>query len=421
MAKKAKDDFAPDQLAQIAIDAINQAATSTKAYSMGDHAEHTWGIPIPSLAFQWVIGGCSVFPCQRYLSVSGEPKSFKSTLMIEILTWYILAGGLGTAIDNESKSSASMLSAMTWWRLTEAQSKLLIFKESASVEEWQSIATAAIQLARRIGYRDKGARIPSFVSIDSLTGKASEGDQERIEKEGMAQARGYPTTAAQITRYLEAMQLHGTTCSVGYVRHLKQAIEQTGGYGPPPKRETGGAAANFKASLSLRVTKCAGFEKATHEAMPHPGVPCTGHPLIIESNMSCLGPDHRKLWVDLIWQYVDSPHPDDPTLKGPRRQIMKYDWEGALGYLLWQMKYDKKFGNFAYDIARLDDALYFVQNDPNHIKCEALGLDGASFTAFGRAIEQNPEMRQKVSNFLDIIQYSNIQEVDLTDQTVLGD
>jgi hypothetical protein len=419
VAKKSADEYSPDALAKLAIQAINESATSTKAYALGAHAEHTWGIPIPSLAFQWVIGGCNVFPCQRYLSVSGEPKSFKSTLMIELLTWHVLANGLGYAIDNESKSSASMLEAMTWWRLTPEQQGMLIFKETASVEEWQKVTTAAIDLAKKVGYREKGKRIPFFVSIDSLTGKASESEQEEVAKEGMAAARGFPVRASQITRYIETMQLLGATCSVGYVRHLKQAIDAQASHGPPQKRETGGSAANFKASLSLRITKLGGTEYATHAGMPHPSVPSLGHPLIIESNMSCLGPDKRKLQVDLLWQYVD------PTGgEGPRRQIMKYDWDGALGRLLWSYKYDPKFcqnqGIYAYDKERLDKLLYFVQEGSKYIKCEELGLSGATHTEFGHAIEANPEVRAKVSTLLDIVQYKSVQDVDLDEQGLIG-
>ncbi len=418
MAKKSVDEFTPDALAKLAIQAVNEGSTSTKAYALGDHAEHTWGIPIPSLAFQWLIGGSSVFPCQRYLSVSGEPKSLKSTLMIQMLVWHILAGGLGYAIDNESKTSASMLEAMTWWNLTPEQQQLLIFKESASVEEWQSVCTKAIELAKTVGYRAKGKRIPFFISIDSLTGKASESEQEAVEKEGFAAARGFPTRAAQITKYLETMQLTGTTCSVGYVRHLKQQIEGGAPGMPPPKKETGGAAANFKASLSLRVTKLGGVQYATHPTMPHPDIPCEGYPLIIESHMSCLGPDKRKINVECLWQYVDNPATVAEGGTASRLQVMKYDWEGALGRLLYSHKYDPKFGAYTYDKDRLDKALYFVSKSAKTVKCEELGIEEGTFGEFGRAIEANTKIRERVSNFLDIRQYRNVQDVDLDDQEV---
>ncbi len=422
MARKAPDEFSPDSLAQLAINAVNEGSTSTKAYTLGDHAEHTWGINIPSLAFQWMIGGSNVFPCQRYLSVSGEPKSLKSTLMIQVLSWHVLAGGLGYAIDNESKTSASMLDAMTWWSLTDDQRKLLIFKESANVEEWQGVCTKAIELARKIGYREKGKRIPFFISIDSLTGKSSESEQEAVEKEGFAAARGFPVRAAQITRYLETMQLTGTTCSVGYVRHLKQTIDGGAPGMPPPKKETGGSAANFKASLSIRVVKLGGVQYATNAAMPYPNVPCEGYPLILESNMSCLGPDKRKIQVECLWQYVEDPAVAAVEGKvAPRKQIMKYDWEGALGRLLWAHKYDPKFGCYAYDKDRLDRALLFVQKSSKTVKCEELGLAEATFSEFGRAIESNPDVRERISNFLDIKQYRSVQDVDLDDQVVKSD
>jgi hypothetical protein len=412
MAKKqSTDQEGPSGIAAEALAALNEACTSTKAYQLGDHAEHTWGIEIPSLAFQWMIGGSSVFPCQRYLSVSGLPKSMKSTLIIEIGTWFAQQGGLFIPIDNESKTSASMLDAMTQWRLTPEQQKMILFKETESTEEWQDVTTAAISYAKdKLGTGQKGKRVPVFLTIDSLTGKASASEQEAVADEGHAEARGFPTRAAQITRYLETMQLTGTLMSVGYVRHLKQSIDGAAKPGMAPQmKETGGAAAGFKASLSIRISKGQGVQFASHPSMPYPNLTTEGNTLYMESNMSCLGPDKRKIKVDVLWQYV-------PQEDGSTRQLMKYDWGGALGELLWGMKYDDKGANklYAGDKERLDSILYFVEGKGSkRIKCEALGLVDATFSEFGNAIEANPEVREKVARFLNIRKYNNVQDVDI--------
>lgn len=407
MAKQKNIDTTDNSsLVQQALKALNSGATSTKAYQLGSHREHTWGILVPTLAFQWLIGGSSVFPAQRFLSLSGLAGSLKSTLGIEIATWFAMQGGISSYIDNESKSSASMFDAMTWWRLNEEQLSRLFYKEVANMEEWMGVLTELIKFAQQVGYGKKGERLPVFALIDSLTGKAALAEQEAVADEGFAASRGFPTRAAAITRYLETMQLTGTLMSIGYVRHLKQAIDGSG-HGPPQNKETGGSAAQFKASLSIRLAKGKPISLADHPALPHRDTTVDGYEVFMESNKSCLGPDKRRLTVDVVWQYVMQED-------GTTRQIMVYDWAGALGRLLWGMKYgDDKTKLYQQDIERLKTALEFSNPKAKLINCEELGLEGANLTEFGRAIEANPAVREKISRFLMISQYNDIQVVDL--------
>lgn len=406
--KKTETDTSPEGLAALALSMLSEGATSGEAYQLGDHADHTWGIQIPSLAFQWAIGGSSVFPCQRWLSTSGEPGAMKSTLIVEILKWFSMQQGIGIYIDNESKTSASMLEAMTWWCLTDAQRKLLILKPSESIEEWMTTLTQAVALAQKLGYGANGSRVPVCAIVDSLTGKGSVSEQETIEDEGFAQARGFPTKAAMISRYLEGIQLTDTLMSAGFVRHLKTTIDGGGAHGPPPKKETGGMAAQFKASLSLRLTKFGNdLEFADHPAMPHRDLTTVGKTVIIQADKSCLGPDKRKLWVEVLWQYV-------PQEDGTSKQLMKWNWEGALGGLLHGMKYgDDKVKAYAQDIERLNKSLEFSNPKGKLINCKELGLEEVSLTEFGAAIEGNPDVRARISRFLNIAQYKDVQEVEL--------
>ncbi len=415
MAKKDKSvqPLEAEGLAADLLNTMNQLSTSTKAYVLGDHAEHTWGIPIPNLAFQWVIGGSNVFPCQRYLSISGPPKSFKSTLAVQLGVWHVQAGGIYVPIDNESKTSATMLEAMTWWCLDEAQQRRILFKETKSVEEWQKIATGIIEKAQKDPERPKGARVPIYLAVDSLMGTAAEEAQEALMKEGHAEARGYPLEVMAVTNWFKRISLTGTTMSVGYVRQLKEAMNA--GHGGPQFKETGGAQAAFACSLSLRVTKSQTPDSfATHAALPHPNIPGEGYTLWLKSDLSCLGPDKRTLAVDVIWQYVDQEYTDEAGEKrNRRRQIMVYDWAGALGRLLFQTKYDDKKKGYTAEIDQLNEALFFSQAKHNRIKCEKLGLECATFTEFGLAIEANPEVRQRISDYLNISQYRTVQEADI--------
>lgn len=447
-SKEPKDAPAANSLADILLKTLNEASTSTKAYALGDHAQHTWGIPIPCLAFQWLIGGSTVLPLQRYFSFSGITKSFKSTLNIEMGCWFVgayrklspaakvlfdaflakdkvskvdvdptlgvsdevvaevvpLMLGFFIYIDTESKTSGSMLDAMTWWRLNPEQLKHLLYKEVQSAEEWMKIVTSTIEFAQGLPEAPKGNRVPVLVSVDSLTGKASEDEQEKVMKEGVAEARGFPILVMQITNFFKRISLMGTTMSMAYVRHLKQSIDPNAN---GQMKEAGGSEAAFRTSISIRVTKGQGAAFASHPAMPFPQLSVEGYTLYLETNLSCVGPDKRRLPIDVLWQYV-------PQEDGSSKQLMLYNWDGALGQLLYDWKYDDKRKLYAADIERLNEVIYFVAGKKaKTVKCTAISETDLSFTEFGRAIEQTPELRYKVSRFLNIAEYPDVQVADI--------
>ncbi len=410
----------PEGLAASLLTRLNEVSTSTKAYTMGDHAEHTWGIPIPSLAFQYLIGGSSVLPCQRYFQIGGEAKSYKSTLDVQFALWNVQAGGISIVIDTEHKTSAGMLDAMSWWCTTEEQKKRLIYKAANSIEEWQTIATSLLEYAINEEERPKGKRVPLYLGIDSLMGSSTGEALTDLFKEGHAEARGYPLDVMKVTNWLKKISLLRTTMSVGWVRHLKQSIEPS--HTGPKFKEVGGSEAGFRASLGLRVSKKQSPDEwASHPALPHKEYSAQGHQLFIKSEISCLGPDKRTVSPHILWQYIPQTITDsDGTTRTVQRQIMAMDWAGALGNLLVDMKYDDKTKAFAKDIERLDAVLYFTQPKANRVKCEKLGLDGVTMTEFGQAIEANPEARKAVSNILNISEFRSVQDADIDRGTPEG-
>jgi len=396
-----------DDITKSLIGDLNKEGASTTAYLQGDHAGHTFGPLIPHLAFQWLVGGINVLPCQRHIGVSGLPKSFKSTLLMDIGNWYLRAGGMHIAFDNEGKTSASMLEALT--KFDPETEKLAqtrrIFKETGSVEEWQSMVTAAIKRAKKVADRPKGQRIPILITIDSLNGKSSDATAEKIKKEGSADARAFPVEAAQITRFFKGTGLIGTTANIGYVQHLVQDLSAPPGYGGPAYKESGAAISSYQGSVHLRVRKGAAVDKASHTGARVQGPPVEGYTLWLQTERSCLGPDHRQLAVDVLWQYLDAED-------GGTQQLMWYDWDGALGRLLVEMIYNDKVLH-TYDRDRLKAALAFTQLKTNVVKCAELNLEEASFTDFGKAIQANPEVREKISKFLRIVKYPDVQEADI--------
>ncbi len=396
-----------DDITQSLISDLNKEGTGTQAYLQGSHAQHTWGPLIPHLAFQWLVGGINVLPCQRHIGVSGLPKSFKSTLLMDIGNWYLRAGGMHVALDNEGKTSASMLDAITAYDPETEKLAVTrrIFKETNSVEEWQSMVTAAIKRARKVADRPKGQRIPILITIDSLNGKSSDASADKIKKEGSADARAFPVEAAQITRFFKGTGLIGTTANIGYVQHMVQDLGAPPGYGGPAYKESGAAISSYQGSVHLRVKKGQAYDKASHPAARIIGPPIEGYTLWLQTERSCLGPDHRTLGVDVLWQYIDRED-------GPPQQLMWYDWDGALGRLLVEMAYNDKMLH-AFDRDRLEATLDFTQPTTGHVNCKELGLEDVSFTEFGKAIQNTPEVREKITKYLRIFKYPDVQEADV--------
>jgi hypothetical protein len=145
---------------------------------------------------------------------------------------------------------------------------------------------------------------------------------------------------------------------------------------------------------------------ADHPFAIQKGPPIEGYTLYLNTVRTCIGPDGNQLPVDILWQYVDQ---EDGTSK----QAMWYDWYGALGNLLLNMKYNDKQKLYEHEKEKLDKTLYFVQPKPKRVKCEELGLDGVTASEFGKAIETNPEVRARVAKYLNIVQYPHIQEADI--------
>lgn len=380
---------------------------SNKAYLADEHDQYTFGWDIP-LAFQWLLGESNKLRAQTYIGVSGEKSSMKSTLICEMGNWALAQGGVHFAIDTENKTSPGMLGAMSrgFRRAEKYSSRRRAFIPVESIEGWQEECTRLLVRSRQLGQLPKGQRIATLISVDSLMARTTEEAQTKLAKEGHSEGRGYPVANAMVTNYLESITLRGTTAIFAYVQHMKEAIDSMG-YGKQ-YREKGPSAAAFAATVHLRVKRIKSFNVVYHPARWVDGPACEGYTIQMETAKSCVGPDRRRLQVDLVWQYLDE---QDENGEPVSNQYMAYDWDGALGNLLIGMKYGDKKVN-SYELDRLNDHLLFTVSGKD-VKCEALGLAGASTTEFGRAINTNPEVRDRISRFLRIKGYPDFQDVEI--------
>jgi hypothetical protein len=385
---------------------LQKSSTSSTGYLQGDAANSMWGVPIPCLAFAYLIGGSSVVPGQRYLGLSGAEKSFKSTLAMEIGNWFIANNGAHIHLDTELKIAKgdrnSTVDALSWWNgIAEKRSRII--QGCASVSEWQKLATRTVEFNRGQAADQKkpGSRRPVLVTIDSLSGRQTEDADRDLRREGAAPERGFPVAANQATNYLETLNLLGTTVTVSWVQHMKEKIEQDNGKGKQYK-EKGASASRFSCSTHIRAQAAATpVRAASWPTAPFEGVPVEGRTIYLKTPLTCVGPGNRSAAVNILWQYDEDNH-----------QAMWFDWYGALGNLLLYMKYTDKTV-FKADKDRLEATLHFTQPSAGRVTCQELGLDKATATEFGHLIETTPELRARVAKFLRITEYPTIQEADI--------
>lgn len=422
MPRPKKDSGAqPSSIISDLITTMNSVGGGSKAYAQAEHEQVTCGVQIPYLAFQYLIGGSTILPIQRLFGVSGLPKSMKSTLIVEIGNWYIDAGGVHVMIDNESKTSPEMLNSMARRHRDKMNryKERRVFKETMSVDEWQKQLSAVKKQVLDVSAQPKGSRIPWLVSIDSLTGKSTEDTQNKIAEEGAAPTRDFPAEALKISRYLDSFNLLGTSMNVAYVQHLKQDLSAPPGYTGPKYREKGAVAAAFSTSLHLRVKKGASVRMASQPTAVE-GPPVDGYKLYLETTRACTGPDGRELEVEFLWQHIPVPGTEGEEFP-ETEQVSWFDWYGALGRLLFNMKYNDKWDTYQYDTDRLDKHLLFTKAGKEAVNCKELKLEDAHVSVFGKAIEENPEVRERIRKFLNIKQFPDLQQADLELGDLTGD
>lgn len=259
------------------------------------------GIPIPALAFEYVIAQ-DCFPLGLLVQIVAKYGVGKSGLLAEIARWFDLAGGGLVLCENETKFNPVWYSSILG---AEAYSRVLMHR-CKSVEDWQrhmSFAIKQMQYAM-VGTKEApgpGRTIPMVFGVDSVMGKMSEESQEKIlgkvgdaKKKvkattgtGFAQARQHPVEAGSITKYMRTIPqlIDHWPFSIVLINHLRMKQDDNGN---PERNKTGGEQMNFQESFELEIKKIGGHKKKIATA-DYEGVP-----LEISCEKNSFGPTGRK-------------------------------------------------------------------------------------------------------------------------------
>lgn len=291
-------------------------------------------IPCPSLGFEYLITQ-NGFPLGLIMQIVAKHGVGKSGLLAEIGRWFDRVGGGMVLCENETKFNSFWYESMMGM---EAYNRVQLHR-CKSVEDWQRHLTWSIETMQRdmMGTKDDpgpGRIVPVLYGVDSIMGKMSEENQEKIlgtsavhgdrkrdtkkknvTGSGYANARSFPIEAGSITKYLRSIPqiLDGWPFALVLINHLRIKTTEDG---LTERNKTGGEQVNFQESFELEVKKIGG---------PKSKIQCTdyeGISLEITCEKNSFGPTGRKIRTRLLWW-----HEPDPENPGESVQKTVWDWD----------------------------------------------------------------------------------------------
>ena len=285
------------------------------------------GIPTPALAFEYVI--CQdCFPLGLVLQIVAKHGVGKSGLLAEFGRWFNACDGGMVLCENETKFNEYWYTSIMGH---EAYNRVPLYR-CKSVEDWQRKLTFAMKQmqADMVGTKDApgpGRTFPVLFGVDSIMGKMSEENQEKIlgkvgkkgklgtTGEGFAQARSFPIEAGSITKYMRTIPqvMDSWPFALVLINHLRVKTDDMGN---PERNKTGGEQVNFQESFELELKKVGGHAKKISAA------DFEGIPLQLSCEKNSFGPTGRKANIRILWRHEE----DENTGETVQRSIWDWDW-----------------------------------------------------------------------------------------------
>lgn len=365
------------------------------------------GIPCPALAFEYVIAQ-DCFPLGLVMQIVAVHGIGKSAMLAEFGRWFNLAGGGMILAENETKFNPHWYSSILGH---EFYDRMQLYRCS-SVEDWQTKLTHAVQTMKRDMKGTKeapgpGPIFPVLYGVDSIMGKMSEENQEKILGEmgakgergttgtGYAAPRSYPIEAGSITKYMRTIpqELDSWPFSLVLINHLRNKKDDSGN---AERSKTGGEQVNFQESFELELKKLGGHKKKI-ETKQFEGVP-----LLLTCEKNSFGPTHRQAQLRLIWWHEDNPETGHPD------QVTRWDWDWSTTQLLLSQTAGEKAN--VYIKNRLADIGFHIKSESggdtdNSAWSKTLGMskdDAVSYTELGAMIREDVALMDKLRDALCI-------------------
>lgn len=352
------------------------------------------GLPMPALSLEWLIGQ-DVLPLSTVYLLNGPPGSCKSALLYEMFRWFANAKGIGRLFDTELKLSKTLLPSIMGY--TKMEHCPVLVQRCYTVEDCQEKFTQGVRDIKHVleGTAEEpgpGRKIPVALGIDSVMGRGSQEDVEKILKEGSAN-RGWPVGTLKYTRYLRTMiapLIENWPFAVILLNHFKEAANEQGQI---EVKKPGGDFQQYQGSVELRT----GVWRSKLKAASFSGIG-----IRIKCPKNSLSETHREILTRMKWwnePIGHNPVTDMPILY-PRTV---WDWGWSTVDLL------SKATGVVRERLKEYDLLVNVKSPTADVECmaqcKALGMgktDWENFSTVGEAIHANPVLMEKYRSALAI-------------------
>lgn len=375
-----------------AIQSAQQRFSDRSVYMLREHESRVSGIPLPNLVLMWLMDS-NVWLLSRMSMTHGKEQSGKSAFLYWLMRLFVEHGGMGVIVSAENKDSASLMESIIgpytdWVR----------FESALTLQEWQEHVTEAVR--HYVDSFGNEGTFPLLIGVDSLGGGQDENVKEDIDKQGFANARGYPVDAASITKYLKARvgDLVGRPIGLHFVNHIKPRLDGYEDRGPSVTRASsrpmGAVHMRYQTSMDIWFNR---GQDADNKR---------GFDVHMRTEKSSIGDAHRAIKVRLKW-YPDPDHPGG--------QCTTWDWDKALVDLLMGFKNSKKSGE---KDSAVFDVLEGLTQSGAFYSCKRLGLKGVRSQEIGEAINKDPKVLDECIQALGIHKHRIFPKPEAASQEV---
>jgi hypothetical protein len=351
------------------------------------------GIPIPALSFEYLIAR-DVLPLRSMIMMAGTWSTLKSSLLYEMMRWFLLNDGLAAIVDTEQKFSVSLASSVmqdfVYDGTDESPTSYTYFRAHSS-EEAQSMMTETMRNAVKVmkGTKEEpgpGLCVPVLVGLDSLAAANSQENIDAVQKEGHAK-RQHPINALLNKHWTQAIRPYMSKYPMllAIVNHMKTKQDAAGNV---LDYTLGGSDTNFLEAIEIKNTIW--NSRISAASFSGKGVRMT-------TTKNSFGPDKRTIRTRFLWWTEFHP----VTGKQMDRHI--WDWNWSIVDLIVGAEGVMKAG------LKANDVLIKARNPAAPVECAAnmpaLGMGKDEYLPYqqvGQMIHDNPEVRNRVRAALGI-------------------
>lgn len=372
----------------------------TTDYLIGDEASKLLvGIPMPSLAFEFLIG-LDKYPLGLVWQLLAFPGVGKSALLAEIANWFYMAAGNFWLVHNEDKFNPLWYRSILPMGLYDTGVNQLFSK---TLEEMQQHVVHSMNIVKKQIRVNKAYGQPFLFGVDSIMGKRAEGVQEKIlgveGKDGLRTnaagnaVLGFPVEANKLSTWISTVAGHtsGWPFSLVLINQLKEKQDENGN---KQRHSAGGSQVKFQEAFELELSRPAGpnFKFSNSNFI--------GYPVDLQTFKNSFYEGNRKIKTRLLWKFNDDG-------KGGQYQRTVWDWHWSTTWLLNQVREAK---GYEYQRPRLAAAGIHVESvksgDAENLAwSRTLGMkesDSVPWATLGRRIASNPEMVAAIRHALCI-------------------